>query len=72
MITLFYSNIALPNNFVDKDLESKIQDDLRLDKECYPEAKVESFVLKALVRDQPLLFPVFGRIRDYILVSDQL
>ena len=52
-----YSNIALPNNFVDKDLESKIQDDLRLDKECYPETKVESFVLKALVRDQPLLFP---------------
>ena len=53
-----FSNIALPNNFVDKDLESKIQDDLRLDKECYPETKVESFVLKALVRDQLLLFPV--------------
>ena len=48
-----YSNIALP---VDKDLESKIQDDLWLDQECYFETEVESFMLKALVSDQPLLF----------------
>ena len=58
-----YSNIALP---VDKDLESKIQDDLWLDQECYSETRrgfpcfseteVESFMLKALVSDQPLLF----------------
>ena len=48
-----YSNIALP---VDKDLESKIQDDLWLDQECYSETEVESFMLKALVSDQPLLF----------------
>ena len=32
-----YSNIALP---VDKDLESKIQDDLWLDQECYSETEV--------------------------------
>ena len=42
--------------FVDKDLESKIQDDLRLDQECYPEIEVESFMLKALESDQLLLF----------------
>ena len=36
--------------FVDKDLESKIKDDLRLDQECSPETKVESVILKALVR----------------------
>ena len=42
--------------FVDKDLESKIQDDLRLDQEGYPETEVESFMLKALVSDQFLLF----------------
>ena len=42
--------------FVDKDLESKIQDDLRLDQERYPETEEESFMLKALVRYQPLLF----------------
>ena len=41
--------------FVDENLESKIPDDLRLDQECSPEAEVESFMLKALVRDQPLL-----------------
>ena len=35
--------------FVDKDLESKIQDDLQLNQECYPETEVESFMLKALV-----------------------
>ena len=52
-----YSNIALPNNLVDKDLESKIQDDLRLDKDqCYPETKLGSVMLKVLVRNQPLLF----------------
>ena len=39
-----------------KDLESKIQDDLRLDQECYPETEVESFMLKVLVSDQLLLF----------------
>ena len=53
--------------FVDKDLESKIQGDLRLDQECYPETEVESFMLKALVSDQPLLF----RLQDCILASDQ-
>ena len=37
--------------FVDKDLKSKIQDDLWLDHECYPENEVESFMLKALVSD---------------------
>ena len=42
--------------FVDKDLESKIQDDLRLDQEFYPETKVESFILEALESDQLLLF----------------
>ena len=42
--------------FVDQDLESKIQHDLQLDQECYPENEVESFMLKALVSDQPLLF----------------
>ena len=42
--------------FVDKDLEYKIQDDLRLDQECYPESEPESFMLKALVSDQLLLF----------------
>ena len=42
--------------FVDKELESKIQDDLRLDQECSLETKVESFMLKAVVSDQPLLF----------------
>ena len=42
--------------FVDKDPESKIQDDLRLDQEGYPETEVESFMLKALVSDQFLLF----------------
>ena len=46
--------------FVDKDLESKIQDDLRLEQECYPETKVEAFMLKALVSDQPLLFQPLG------------
>ena len=44
--------------FVDKDLESKIQDDLWLYQECYPEIEVESFILKALVSDQLLLFQV--------------
>ena len=42
--------------FVDKDLKSKIQDDLQLDQECYPDTEVESFMLKALVSDQLLLF----------------
>ena len=42
--------------FVDKDLESKIQDDLRLVEECCPETDVESFMLKALVSDRLLLF----------------
>ena len=42
--------------FVDKDLKCKIQDDLRLDQECYPETKVESFMLKVLVSDEFLLF----------------
>ena len=42
--------------FVDKDLESNIQDDLQLNYECYPETEVESFMLKTLVSDQPLLF----------------
>ena len=43
--------------FVDKDLESKIPDDLRLDQEClYRETEVESVILKALVSDQTLLF----------------
>ena len=42
--------------FVDKYLESKIQADLRIDQECYPETEVESFMLKALVSDQLLLF----------------
>ena len=46
--------------FVDKDLGSKIQDDLRLlDQECSPETKVESFMQNALVSDQPLLFQLF-------------
>ena len=42
--------------FVDKDLKSKIQDDLPLDQECYSETEVESFMLKALLSHQPLLF----------------
>ena len=45
--------------FIDLDLESKIQDDLQLDQESYPETQVESFTLKdlkALVSDQLLLF----------------
>ena len=42
--------------FVDKVLESKIQDDLRLNQECYPETEVEIFMIKVLVSDQPLLF----------------
>ena len=42
--------------FVDKDLGSKIQDDLWLDQECCPETEVESFMLKPLVSDQLLLF----------------
>ena len=67
MITLFYSNIALPNNFVDKDLESKLQDYLRLDKECYPQTEAKSS------GERPAsIVSGFGRIRDYILVSDQL
>ena len=41
---------------VDKDLESKIQDDLRLDQECYPQTEVESFMLKAFLSDQLVLF----------------
>ena len=41
--------------FVDKDLESKIQDDLRLEQETVL-TEVESFMLKALVSDQLLLF----------------
>ena len=36
--------------FVAKDLESKIQDDLWLDQECYPETEVENFMLKALLK----------------------
>ena len=36
--------------------EAKIQDDLRLDQECYPETEVESFMLEALVSDLLLLF----------------
>ena len=40
---------------IDKVLESKIQGDLRLDQECSPETKVERFMLKSLVSDQPLL-----------------
>ena len=39
-----------------KDLESKIQHDLRLDQACYCETEVENFILKALVRDKLLLF----------------
>ena len=44
--------------FVDKDLESKIRDDLRMDQECYPDtvSDVENFMLKALISDQLLLF----------------
>ena len=44
--------------FVEKDLESKIQDGLRMDQECYPENEVESFMLNALdlVSDQLLFF----------------
>ena len=42
--------------FIDQDNETKIRDDLRLDQECYPETEVESFMLKALVSDQLLLF----------------
>ena len=42
--------------FVDKDLETKIQGDLRLDQECYPKTEVKSFMLKALSSDQLLLF----------------
>ena len=59
MIDHIYSNIALP---IEKDLESNIQDNFPLDQECYPENEVESFMLKALVSDQLLLFelrPVF-------------
>ena len=57
--------------FVDKVLESKIQDDLRLDQECSPETKVESLMLKALISDQPLLIvSAFGRLQDYVLLSD--
>ena len=59
--------------FVNKNLESKIQDDLRLDQECNSETEVESFTLKALVSDQPLLFQLLhGCLRDCILASDQL
>ena len=45
--------------FVDKDLESKIQDDLQLNQECYPETEVESFMLKAPVSERLLLFQLF-------------
>ena len=41
---------------VDKGLDSKIPGDLLLDQECYPETEVESFMLKALVSDQPRWF----------------
>ena len=56
---------------VDKDLESKILDDLRLDQECYPETEVESFMLKALLSDQLLLFQLLVA-NECIPVSDQL
>ena len=46
--------------FVDKDLESKIQDDLLLDQECFPKTEVENFMLKALVSDQLLLFQLWS------------
>ena len=39
---------------MDKDIKSKIQDDLWLEQDCYSETEVESFVLKALVSDQPV------------------
>ena len=35
----------------DKDLESEIQDDLRLDQVCSSETEVERFMLKALASD---------------------
>ena len=40
----------------DKDLESKFKMIVRLDQECSPETEVESFMLKAVISDQPLLF----------------
>ena len=42
--------------FVDEDIYSKIHVDLLMDQECYPETVIESFMLKALVSDQLLLF----------------
>ena len=52
--------------FVDKDLESKIQDDLRMDQEFYLETEVETFMLKASI------VSAFDRLREYILLSDEL
>ena len=40
-----YSNMALSINVIDKDLESKIQDDLRLIKSVSLRTEVESFML---------------------------
>ena len=54
MITFIYSVIiiALPNKVhLDKDMETRIQDDLWLNKECYPETEVGSLIQKALVDD---------------------
>ena len=46
--------------FVDKDLESKIQDDLPLDQECYSETEVESFMPKALHGKRVVSFYCFS------------
>ena len=40
-----------------------MQDDLRLDQECYPETEVESFMLKALVSDQLLWLQLWSLTR---------
>ena len=53
--------------FMDKDLEYKIQDDLRLDQECYSKTEVE------ISGKWPVsIASAFGHLRDCILVSDQL
>ena len=49
--------------FVDKDLESKIKDDLRLDQEILPETEVDSFMLKALVSDSLYCFSYWSLTR---------
>ena len=58
--------------FEGKDLESKIQDNLRLDQECYPETEVESLYVKSPSKRPASIFSAAGRLRDCILVSDQL